>query len=234
LNALGFDAGREDAIFGPATERALRQFQRNAGIAADGVCGPATLGALIRVSGLAAGSVAAVRERDHLQREQRRLEGLRLFLVSEPGLAALGSSVARGLSSLGAIVGLDTSGDDPGVIATEANRFQAGAFIALASGAEPGVRCAYFANQSFRSEAGYWLAVRLTESLRSTCKDVGEPIGRTYRLLRETRMAAVVCELVARDDGEAMASLVARGADVARSIVEGVRRGVEERPERAG
>ena len=46
LNALGFDAGREDGILGPETETALRQFQRNAGTTADGVCGPATLAAI--------------------------------------------------------------------------------------------------------------------------------------------------------------------------------------------
>ncbi len=55
LNALGFDAGREDGILGPETETALREFQRNAGATADGVCGPATLAAIARVSGLAGG-----------------------------------------------------------------------------------------------------------------------------------------------------------------------------------
>src|SRR5262249_28890841 len=49
LNALGFDAGREDGILGPDTETALRQFQRNAGTTAAGVFGPATLGAVQRV-----------------------------------------------------------------------------------------------------------------------------------------------------------------------------------------
>ena len=40
LGTLGFDAGRVDGIFGPQTERALRDFQRNAGLTTDGVCGP--------------------------------------------------------------------------------------------------------------------------------------------------------------------------------------------------
>ncbi len=41
---------------------------------------------------------------------------------------------------------------------------------------------------------------RLTESLRTVLDDVDEPVGRTYRFLRETRMTAVVCELVGRDE----------------------------------
>ena len=32
LNALGFDAGRDDGIFGPHTADALREFQRNVGV----------------------------------------------------------------------------------------------------------------------------------------------------------------------------------------------------------
>ncbi|MGZ7087798.1 MAG: peptidoglycan-binding domain-containing protein, partial [Ilumatobacteraceae bacterium] len=43
LGALGFDAGRVDGILGPTTERALRDFQRNAGLTTDGVCGPEVL-----------------------------------------------------------------------------------------------------------------------------------------------------------------------------------------------
>ena len=62
LNALGFDAGREDGILGPETEARAVEFQRNAGLAPDGICGPATLAALDHVGSLAEGSVASVRE----------------------------------------------------------------------------------------------------------------------------------------------------------------------------
>lgn len=228
LNSLGFHAGREDGIFGPETEAAIAAFQRDAGVAVDRVCGPATLAVLNRVGSLAAGSVAAVRERDTLRREARHLGGLRVFLASDLGLAALSTAVARGLRDHGAVVGLDTAGEDPGLVAATANRFDAAVFVALTSGTERVVRCAYFANNAFRSEAGYWLATRLTESLRKAFTDVAEPVGRTYRLLRETRMVAVACELVARDDSEAAAALAARVPSVAEAVVEGVRRGVEE------
>lgn len=46
LLELGFDAGRRDGVFGARTEHALRDFQRNYGLRADGTCGPATLRAL--------------------------------------------------------------------------------------------------------------------------------------------------------------------------------------------
>jgi hypothetical protein len=49
LKARGFYHGRIDAVAGPATARALRAFQRRAGLRADGVAGPQTRAALGRL-----------------------------------------------------------------------------------------------------------------------------------------------------------------------------------------
>ena len=231
LNALGFDAGREDGIFGPDTERGLRQFQRNAAVPADGICGPTTLHALNRVGSLAAGSVATVRERDHLRRGGRRVGALRVFLAVDPALVALSAPVAHGLRKLGATLAIDSSGADASVLAREANRYRADVFVALQQSTAVSVSCAYFENQQFRSEGGYHLAVRLTDALRDVLKNVDEPAGRTYPTLRETRMAAVVCELATTDDVESTTVLASRLPEVAGAIVEGIRRGVEEPPE---
>lgn len=46
LTVLGYDTGGADGVFGPATKRALTQFQADHGLAADGVAGPATKAAL--------------------------------------------------------------------------------------------------------------------------------------------------------------------------------------------
>lgn len=43
LVALGFDLGKIDGIFGPATAAALKEFQRQVGITVDGIFGPASL-----------------------------------------------------------------------------------------------------------------------------------------------------------------------------------------------
>jgi hypothetical protein len=48
LNELGYQAGEPDGIFGPRTLRALRRFQRDAGLRADGIAGAQTLQALNR------------------------------------------------------------------------------------------------------------------------------------------------------------------------------------------
>src|SRR5262245_4294574 len=47
LAVLGLYRGPLDARFGGATESAVRQFQRSAGLAVNGIVGPATWGALV-------------------------------------------------------------------------------------------------------------------------------------------------------------------------------------------
>ena len=228
LNALGFDAGREDGIFGPDTEGALTHFQRERGLEQpDGICGPATVGALKTVGSLAEGNVAAARERDTLLRHVRRLRDRRLFLIVDPGLAALGSTTRKRLLEEGATVAIDASGEDHSVLAAQANEFAADACVAIGTGTEPGARCAYFANQTFRSEGGMYLARGMTEQLRSVLPNVDDPAGRTYRLLRETRMAAVVCELFSRDEPAGAAELTSRGPGLAIALAAGIRRGIE-------
>lgn len=46
LNVLGFACGESDGIFGAYSERAVREFQRNAGLPSDGIVGPETVAAI--------------------------------------------------------------------------------------------------------------------------------------------------------------------------------------------
>ena len=64
------------------------------------------------------------------------------------------TEVDRAMSNLGALVNLDVSGNDPSLLAQQANRFGAGAFLALTNRGDPGGRCAYFSNRTVPSEGG--------------------------------------------------------------------------------
>lgn len=85
LQDLGFYVGRIDGFFGPHTHESLSSFQREIGIAADGICGPATLRSLellgTRVTG---GSPHAISEEELVRRSGPQLSGKRI--VIDPGL----------------------------------------------------------------------------------------------------------------------------------------------------
>ncbi|GAA4384002.1 N-acetylmuramoyl-L-alanine amidase [Tsukamurella soli] len=85
LQNLGFYAGMIDGHFGPQTHLGLTAYQREFGLVADGICGPATLRSLTflgsRVTG---GSPHAIREEEEVRRSGPRLSGKRI--VIDPGL----------------------------------------------------------------------------------------------------------------------------------------------------
>lgn len=191
LNALGFDSGREDGIFGDNTTGALREFQRNAGVAADGICGPATVLALGRLGTLADGSVAAVREAHAVRTDVRELPHLRIVVVAPIALAALTDRIAQRLRAEGSAVLCDTSGTEESAAAALANGFDADASVLLGVGSEPEPTCRYYGTARFRSARGEALARCLLAELPST----RAPTALASGFARETRMAAVVCEL---------------------------------------
>lgn len=92
---MGFDCGRVDGLFGVATERALREFQRNVGIRADGTCGPETFKALNKLAHtVVGGRPHAMRESEAISRAGPTLSGK--VIVIDPGDSAR-SGAAHGV-----------------------------------------------------------------------------------------------------------------------------------------
>ncbi|MQA60508.1 MAG: N-acetylmuramoyl-L-alanine amidase [Actinophytocola sp.] len=84
LTELGYDGGRPDGVFGPRTEHALRNFQRDYGLVADGMCGAATVRALSQLSPRARGGRPVfLREQEQVRQAGPRLRGKRI--VIDPG-----------------------------------------------------------------------------------------------------------------------------------------------------
>lgn len=91
LLELGFDAGRCDGVFRAQTEAALEDFQRNYGLRADGICGPATLRALRQLQrSVVGGSPAQLRESEALAGRGPSLAGKSVVLDPGHGGSDLG------------------------------------------------------------------------------------------------------------------------------------------------
>jgi N-acetylmuramoyl-L-alanine amidase len=197
LGALGFDAGRVDGILGPNTTEALAQFQRNAGLTTDRICGPDSVRALRRFLAHVSDTttVAHVREAERMRGSALDLRDRRLAVGEHGGLAALADAVGHALVDAGAVVAVLHEPDESNQ-ATEANGFVAEAYLGLGLRDEPGVHAAFYATGGFESVGGHHLARLALEEVAATIGEPApEPTGMRLAILRETRMPAVVCEL---------------------------------------
>ncbi|MGH7539726.1 MAG: peptidoglycan-binding domain-containing protein, partial [Gemmatimonadota bacterium] len=112
LNALGFDCGKEDGLYGTRTDAALRQFQRNVGDEPDGIVGPHTLGILGRMRPLeAAPSRALVREREELTLGRGPIDGRVIAIDVGDGEGAGDDAYRR--SAVALVAELQALGADP-------------------------------------------------------------------------------------------------------------------------
>lgn len=84
LNELGFNAGRADGIFGPDTDRALREFQQGVGVDGDGTCGPETFRAFDRLTRTVVGGDAATL-REHASLAALQTGVANKVVVVDPG-----------------------------------------------------------------------------------------------------------------------------------------------------
>jgi N-acetylmuramoyl-L-alanine amidase len=203
LGALGFDAGRVDGIFGPLTQGALSDFQRNAGLTVDGVFGPESLRAVDRVSGRLDDDddlVAGVKERERMRLAPRTLAERRLALghFDDPhGLWGLAGATESTLRDTGAVVQVLGESDESAQAAA-ANDAGAEIYLGLRlEKLEPGCRTAYFrGHDGFCSDAGRRLATFVHAAvLRCTPGPDRRCVGMRVPILRETRMPAVLLEL---------------------------------------
>ena len=199
LSELGFHAGRVDGIFGPQTAAALTDFQRNAGLTTDGVCGPDALHALSRVGGRTGTTTkAGVHDRVQLRAGTHDVAGRLVVVAESGGLPALANALGRALDDAGA-TSLVVHHPDGSVQATEANRAVADVFIGLGSRDDSEVRLAYYATTGYESAGGRHLAELAASALDALHAPGGRRAGTVAPMrlpvLRETRMPAVLCEI---------------------------------------
>lgn len=214
LGRLGFDCGRVDGIFGPVSQGALIEFQRNCGLDADGICGAdtvRTLELMARQSGSGPG-VAMVREIALLSEAERSLADLRIVIGQFGGLSPLARQITHALRQRGARV-TTTDELDPTSHAAVANRVEAAVYIGIESRADDRSTISYYSVPTFSSPGGAALAGRLAAGFASL-GITAEVVGVRHPVLRETRMPAVLCSL------GPVGVIVARSPQITRQLTE--------------
>jgi N-acetylmuramoyl-L-alanine amidase len=97
LTEMGFDCGRVDGIYGELTAKAVKEFQKSAGIAVDGKCGPATVIGLIRLTKIVSGG-APSQLRESASQKNRGPALANKVIVLDPSLGGkIQGNVANGI-----------------------------------------------------------------------------------------------------------------------------------------
>lgn len=196
LGVFGFDAGRVDGIFGHMTQQAVGEFQRNAGLVCDTVCGPETVAAILRLEGRSGkAAVTGVRERESLRRLRSTLSELRIAVGMTNGSNPAMVRFASELQAAGSKV-LLLQDMDWGTQAVETNEFRADLFIGLAITASPMMEACYFSVPGYESVGGRQLAeLLISEMPASPGWGVGATKGTRLQIVRETRPPAVLLRI---------------------------------------
>ncbi|MGH2817052.1 MAG: N-acetylmuramoyl-L-alanine amidase [Actinomycetota bacterium] len=216
LSALGFDAGRADGILGVQTDIAIRAFQKEYGIAEDGIFGLLSLTALSGLRVDRAGTAASLRE--ELSRAEKPGIGVALVVI-DPGHGGPDSGRAGARGLLEADVCWDIaqrlaarliySGGRVRFTRTEAeecsaterarrgNEIGGDVFVSLHLNThdEPtpeGASTFYFGG----SRSGETLADKVLDELAALGLRDCRSHARSYTILKETRMPAVLVEPV--------------------------------------
>jgi N-acetylmuramoyl-L-alanine amidase len=253
LNALGFDVGKEDGIYGARTGRGVMEFQRNVGARADGILGLETVRSLEGMRPTVAGpSRAVVREAEAARSMGASLVGSIVAVdaghgASAPGVVAgdiveaevaarVATELAAELERRGARpVLLRASDEDVDVSdrARRANAAEAAVCVSIHLGrgelVPGGAVCCFYGTPSTHSPMGRRLAEEIARELAAIGFEGGGVHPLAVAILRETRMPAVQVELaVPTNPGEA--SIVADPKFANRSamaIADGVERFLE-------
>jgi N-acetylmuramoyl-L-alanine amidase len=250
LSLLGFNAGRERGILDEGVERAVLDFQRNAGLPVDGIVGGSTLDKLNALRKAEAGREGKkIPDRNKGYASARSLAGQ--VVVVDPGhggadtgvvgvnglvekdfTLALGLRLAALLRTQDCRVLLTRKDDTQRTLyarAEIADAAQAQYVISLhlnghAHPAAAGAACYFFQRGHYYSERGERLADYIGEQLSGLGGPFLGSFGRNYAILREPRAVAVLVEpFFATHAGDAARAARPDGVErLARAILAGL------------
>ena len=225
LNNVGFNAGRVSGVFGNQTDRAVREFQKNVGLDADGIIGETTVQALdnfrMRVS---SGGITGVWDRSALPQPDPLAERRVVVdndgqnLPTEIAVALCDSIREAGAKPLS--VPATIPQNDAKERAWFANAAEADLLIRIEQG-EPdefikrGSVCEYFDNGEFFSARSKAIAGLLQDEIVSGLRVFDNGIeGKNLTILQATKMPAIIVRPFVLSDPKDAEIMSATGASV--------------------
>jgi N-acetylmuramoyl-L-alanine amidase len=251
LNLLGFNAGAERGVHDGEVERAVLDFQRNAGLPVDGIVGESTLKKLEAVRKAESGREGKkIPDRDRGWVAARSLTGQTVTIdpghggsdggyLGPDGLAekdvalTLGLRLAELLRAEGCRVRLTRETDERVPLYTRCETAADGDahdfFVSLhcngdASPAARGAATYYFQRSHYYSEHGRRLAAYLGARLEAAGAPWLGRFGRNYAILREPRAIALLVEplFLTSPEDRALARRPEQLEKLARALVGGL------------
>ena len=200
LGSLGFDAGKVDGILGPDTQKAVELFQRNSGLVVDAIFGPNCMVALRRLGErVEQGSVAVIKEKERIITKGKSTEMPSIVLGHLGGFSAIVDGFAKKLREEHIKVAVLDHYDES-MHAKFCNNNDVDLYIGIYPAAKSEKSVSFYSAKGFESPGGTYFTELFRKHFLALTGNNIKIIGHSERVLRETRMPAVVVRFGPTDE----------------------------------
>ena len=200
LGSLGFDAGKVDGILGPDTQKAVELFQRNSGLVVDAIFGPNCMVALRRLGErVEQGSVAVIKEKERIITKGKSTEMPSIVLGHLGGFSAIVDGFAKKLREAHIKVAVLDHYDES-MHAKFCNNNDVDLYIGIYPTVKSEKSVSFYSAKGFESPGGTYFTELFGKHFLALTGNNIKIIGHSERVLRETRMPAVVVRFGPTDE----------------------------------
>ena len=200
LGSLGFDAGKVDGILGPDTQKAVELFQRNSGLVVDAIFGPNCMVALRRLGErVEQGSVAVIKEKERIITKGKSTEMPSIVLGHLGGFSAIVDGFAKKLREAHIKVAVLDHYDES-MHAKFCNNNDVDLYIGIYPAVKSEKSVSFYSAKGFESPGGTYFTELFGKHFLALTGNNIKIIGHSERVLRETRMPAVVVRFGPTDE----------------------------------
>lgn len=200
LGGLGFNPGKVDGIFGPDTQTAVELFQRNSGLVVDAIFGPNCMVAIRRLGErVDQGSVAIVQEKERIITKLKSEDMPTIIIGHLGGFSPIADGFAKKLRELHMNIDVINHYDESEHAAI-CNKNNIDLYIGIYPPFTNEKSISFYSAKGFTSPGGSHFTELFSEYFLTKTGSTIETLGNSEKILRETRMPAVVLRFASTKD----------------------------------